>query len=407
MGDKDHRLDDARVQLRIASAIDELAYEFRSRELLFVVPTGNWVPGDGEQTLVEYPAYLLSDENRLIDPGSSALAVTVGSLSYGEGEPLQRAFTDRGVADRMWPSPFTRRGPGIGGSLKPDFVECGGDLRITRGRVATEPSVNGVPTTSNEFAPPDSRLFRTVAGTSYAAPAVANTIARVRAALPGASSNLVRALLATSSRVPSDRPLQFRDLPTHHDSILNVYGAGRPDATAAIASAPNDVVLAVDDVMELDTVRVYAVPGLPSSFLEARGTGELRVALAFDPPTRHTRRRNYCGVAMQFAMYRNVHVSELVEAVRAWSREEREELEGSDLPGLADLSNRRVELLPGPRRRNNSIPSGRIQDHSYASVAIRRRGFALGGRLSAALGNRCGDTAFCGRRFGTARERGC
>ncbi|MFN0110668.1 MAG: S8 family peptidase [Blastocatellia bacterium] len=174
LGDQKLIYSDGSYQFRLAAAIDELAYKHRDREVVFVISAGNFFPTEMEDEAVlhEYPAYLLdSDEARVISPATAALAITVGGLSYGPGRDRNQYYdrgTERLVAgERGWPSPFTRIGPGFDGAIKPEVVDYAGDLKFERGRILTNqlPDYAGVPTTAKNFAPPDGRLFRTVAGT--------------------------------------------------------------------------------------------------------------------------------------------------------------------------------------------------------------------------------------------------
>ena len=194
IGNLDEVYDGGRQTL-LAAAIDELAYRFREHNVLFTVSSGNYEYPSGEQAISEYPSYLQRDEARLIEPATSAIALTVGGVAYGPGtdpQVLRRDGIERPIAQtRGWPSPFTRVGPGVGGAIKPDVVDFAGDGRFERGHaVLGSPQHAGLPTTSKSFAPPDGSLFRTVAGTSFAAPRVANLAARLFSDFPEAVGQL-------------------------------------------------------------------------------------------------------------------------------------------------------------------------------------------------------------------------
>lgn len=283
---------DQHYQFRLAAVVDELALRYQDRNIVFVISAGNFWPADltHEQVLAKYPAYLVEmEESRVIDPATSALALTVGGLSYGGGEALSStsgSSVGRLVAgERGWPSPFTRTGWGVDGSVKPDVVDYAGDLRFENGQVPDFPAHAGLPTTAKAFAPPEGRLFRTVSGTSFAAPRVANLAARLFGEFPDASSNLVRALIADSARVPENRPTYFRDKEIWDEDILRVYGCGQPDFTRSRWSDTNEVLLLAEDSLEIGTFQIYTVPSLPPEFLTTKGCGYLSVTLAFDPPT--------------------------------------------------------------------------------------------------------------------------
>jgi hypothetical protein len=359
LGDDRLVYSDNHYQFRFAAMVDELAYRYRDRDVLFMISTGNFLPPhlSGEEMLRQYPEYLTDmEEARVIDPATSALALTVGGLSYGAGGALSTT-ADSGVGrliagERGWPSPFTRTGWGVDGSVKPDIVDFAGDTRFEHGLIPAPPAHAGLPTTAKEFAPPDGRLFRTVSGTSYAAPRVANLAARLFGEFPEASSNLIRALIADSARVPESRPTHFEGKDTWHEDILRVYGYGQPDFSRARWSSDSEVLLLAEDTLEVDTFQLYTIPSLPVEFFETRGCGYLSVTLAFDPPTRHTRMDSYLGTTMEFALFRNVLPEDVADAIRRLDQVDREDLEAQ--PTLGNLGKHRpsrVDLKPGVNRR--------------------------------------------------------
>jgi hypothetical protein len=356
-------------QFRFAAALDELAYRFRDRELVFVVSAGNYLPDSlsSEELLSSYPNHLLQDEDaRLLDPATAALALTVGSLSYGAGRRTRGETEDR--VDRLvagepgHPSPFSRTGFGIGESIKPDVVDFGGDVRFESGEIrARVAQWAGIPSTSNEFAA--GRLFRTVAGTSFAAPRVANLACRLFHELPGVSSNLVRALIADSARVPSARPGILADEDDSEESILRVYGYGQPDFARARWSSAQEALLIADGVIEVNQFQLYELPSLPDEFLTANGIGELSVSLAFDPPTRHTRADSYLGITMEASLFRNLQPSRVAELLRTELAEERADRGDARRDSISQLTaSVRVDLKPGvSRRKAGTLQRGRCR----------------------------------------------
>jgi subtilisin family serine protease len=365
LGDRTKIYGDGLHQFRFAAAIDELAYRLRDRELVFVISSGNYWPDNltEEEILTQYPRYLLDNGRaRICDPATAALALTVGGLSYGAGRydrDINEDRTDRLVAgERGWPSPFTRVGRGVDGSIKPDVVDFAGDLRFERGRIRDQTAqYAGLPTTSKSFAPPEGHLFRLVAGTSFAAPKVSNLAARLFREIPGASSNLVRALIASSARTPDNRPQFFAGKHADDPDVLRVYGYGQPDFERARWSSEQEVLLTADDTMDIDTFRLYEVPALPEEFLTAAGSGCLDVTLAFDPPTRHTRADSYLGVSMEAHLFRNLRPDQVADMLREWAREEKDALaEGERLPSRTRIREEygvtgAIDLSPGVNTR--------------------------------------------------------
>lgn len=383
---------DNAYQFRFAAAIDELAYRLREKNILFIVSSGNYLP-DGlsdEQILAAYPHYLLDPEARVIDPATSALALTVGGLSYGIARVLQdrpEEDVDRPVAgERGFPSPFTRSGWGVDGSIKPDLVDFAGDLFFDRGHIPTNQAGNvGIPTTNKNFAPPEGRLLHTVSGTSFAAPRVSNIAARLFSEFPNGSSNLIRALLANSAQIPKARPEPFTGKEVWDDEILRIYGYGQPDFERARWSASNEVLLLEDDTIGIDTFQIYTIPSLPPEFTTTKGTGAISVTLAFDPPTRHTRGDSYLGVTMEFVLFRNLPPGAVADVTRAWSMEERETREDKTLPSLKSIHTQggppvRMDLKPGVTKRNKgTLQRGVVNikgaswqyDHSPLVLAVK------------------------------------
>lgn len=364
LGDDAHVYSEGSYQFRLAAAVDELAYRHHKRDIVFVISAGNFLPDylSDEEILAQYPSYLLdTDSACVIDPATSAIALTVGGLSCGTARDVS-GKTDSGVerpvaGERHWPSPFTRAGWGVDGAIKPDVVDLAGDLRFERGRVLPRNAIYaGLATTTKDFAPPNGSLFRTVAGTSFAAPRVANVAARLFNEFPDASSNLVRALIADSARVPVARPSFFYGKESWAPEILRVYGYGQPEYDRARRSALNEVLLLSDSVVDVDSFIFYTVPPLPEEFLRVRGNGYISVTLAFDPPTRHTRGDSYLGVTMGFSLYKNAAPEMVAKALVARTPEEREALEEKDLLSTegADQEVRlpTVQLNPGTRRRS-------------------------------------------------------
>jgi Subtilase family len=276
----------------------------------------------------------------------------VGGLSYGSGKSRSTAY-ERDVslliADEIgFPSPFTCTGFGVDGAIKPDLVDYAGDWRFERGRiVSTEPQHAGVPTIAKNFAPPNGRLFRTVAGTSFAAPRVANLAARLFNEFPAASSNLIRAIIADSARIPKTRPALFEGKDGWADEILQVYGYGQPDFERARWSDESEVLLLTDGVIGVDSFQIFTIPSLPPKFLSAKGNGFISVTLAFDPPTRHTRGDSYLGITMSYDLYRNKKPEDIADLIRVWSKEEKESKGIKNPPSKQSLKGRnRISLNP-------------------------------------------------------------
>ena len=230
-----------------ASVLDTLAREL---DVVIVASAGNfrYRPREEEPIdacLLRYPRYLLDDEAKVIEPATGAIVLAVGALANSDRLPLgagQRDVAVRPISQEGEPSPFTRSGPGLGGGIKPELCDFGGnqayDGRLADIRELSELSVISM---NRDYL---RRLFATDVGTSYAAPRVAHIAAKLLQAFPEGSANLIRALLISSASVPTQAVERLTGVSA--DAVLRVCGYGRPDFDRACFSQENRVVLYSD-----------------------------------------------------------------------------------------------------------------------------------------------------------------
>lgn len=376
LGDENMYLRTGEKQLRLAAKIDEMAYKYKDHNILFVISSGNYRCNlqEGESRINNYPNYLLNEEAKILDPASSALGLTVGSLSTGN-IPFRYAENSgvRSVAhENEFPSPFTRTGFGVDGMIKPELVDFGGDECFSRGMIITDQGV-GIPTTSKNFLPPSSQLFRAPAGTSFAAPAVASMAAMLFNHFPSATSNMIRALLGDSALIPRDRPTLLQGN-QYEENVLRTYGYGRADYERAAYSDQGEVLLIAEDEINLGNFHLYEIPSIPNEFLERKGERYICVTLAFDPPTRPTRGDSYLGLSMRYHLFRNIQIKRVEGIFRDWKRapadSDEEELE--DKLSQVD-SFRKVALKPS----GNIRSKGTLQK---SMIKIKKRNWVYDGK---------------------------
>ena len=339
LGNADQIYRDGLKQFRLAAKIDEIAYEYQHKNIVFVISAGNAFYEEAksdEQLRTDYPNYLLKPSARIIDPATSAIALTVGSLSLGRGSITEPSDVRRQAIATLpgYPSPFTRTGFGVDGMIKPDVVDFGGDIVIDlsyREDIGL-PKTNILPdnvagvsivTLSKDF---NSSLFQICSGTSFAAPRVANIAAQLFTKYRDASSNFIRALIVNSALLPKEIPTQFQcqDKKSQNQQIkkkLAIYGYGQPDLQRAMYSAKNYVVLSEDNIsIKVGCFYIYEIPQLPPEFFEVKGTRILSITLAFDPPTRPTRGDSYLGVTMEFDLFKGIDRAIVRNAYEATSK---------------------------------------------------------------------------------------
>lgn len=339
-----------------AATLDELARELN---VVILVSSGNRYPRSGnrvEQGLTEYPNYLLENSNRFFEPAGAANVLTVGSLSHGEGidNNLAPHPNVRPITRQDEPSPFSRIGPGVAGSIKPDIVETGGtmiyDAAVMRLRTGDEVPSAGVLALHHSYV---DRLITAASGTSYSTPKAAFSAAQILTRIPNASANLVRALLVGSATIPE--PAKNRLAVLGEEAISNICGHGKPNLEKAAFSDDDRVVLYAEDSLQIDHFAIYRIP-IPEPFKLGNTRRTIKVTLAYDPPIRHTR-SDYTGTKMSFRLLRGCPENFIVEHFRKRTKKE------GKAPELKGKFN--CNLEPGP----NTREKGTVQT---ATVTFQR-----------------------------------
>jgi len=129
--------------------------------------------------------------------------------------------------------------------------------------------------------------------------------------------------------------------PFGQHGTLRFAGYGVSQLDHALYSDDIRPVLYTEDSLGIDRFAVYEVP-LPEEFRSTPGNRHIRVALAFDPPVRNTR-KEYLGVTMGFHLVRGVSEQEVFDRFRKWETEDREEF--GDPPRFARASSI-CDMLP-------------------------------------------------------------
>ncbi|VVJ23870.1 Uncharacterised protein [Amycolatopsis camponoti] len=344
---------DGLLPSELTTTLDELAREL---DVVIVVSTGNRhtdVPASG--WLHGYPGYLVDTDAGIAEPADAALAVTVGSLARRDVPGGASTSSMIAIAPAAGPSPFTRSGPTRGknatGTLKPEFVHHGGNWahdhqlnQLSR----RDPGISVI----TAIPPQGARFIGVDNGTSYAAPAVAHEVARIATRYPDASANLLRALLALSARVPEKSAVAGID-------PLRTCGYGVPDAERILESGGANAILTIEATITTNSVVIHRVP-VPYEFAEGASKRLFRVALAFDPPVRRSR-REYIAGTMSVELVRGLDEAEVGRHYR---------LQPSVSQVNADPTVTRLDLPKGRLRPQLAPPPSRV-----ASNTLIRRDF--------------------------------
>lgn len=338
-------------QFPLANLIDELALEYR--EVIFVVSAGNQNPVNFytlKEIVEEYPDYLVQNQQfRIINPASSALSLTIGSVATSPKVFDARYGEDiwHTVAQTGEPAPFSRSGFGINGMVKPELVEDGGNLviRDNFGRVVE--NIGGkIPLLYNN---PTEKMFTFDYGTSFSAPKVSNIIGKISNLYPNKSANFIKNLLLQSAE--SVVMPKFKDSGIKKDkALLQMAGYGLPNYEKALYSYDNRIVLFDEGEIGLNKVKVFSV-NVPKLFFETQGYKKISVVLTFDPIVRATRGDSYLGNRMEFKLFHSIDSDEVASQFGETNVEEKD-VDGEDTTPDA-LKPFEVILNPGANIRKS------------------------------------------------------
>ncbi|MFG6402456.1 S8 family serine peptidase [Microbacterium sp. P04] len=290
--------DNGALTAELSAVVDSLANELG---LVVVVSAGNLrsLP-DGTHWKTDYPHYLAEDYSRVAAPGTAALALTVGSVAHSDAPDVARfpravAITRTGQA-----APFSRTGPTSSGRQKPEFSGHGGSWAWNHD--TDDVLVNDTNTATLSLSPArGGRLFSAVAGTSFAAPHVAHEVAKIATRYPAAGANLLRALTALSAQPQRMAVVQH-----------GAYGV--PRAENVLESGGNRAILVHEGSIPGNSYQVIELP-VPDEFTDGSWKRELRVALAFNPAVRRSR-RDYIACRLKVSFVRNKTRDEIEDIYR-------------------------------------------------------------------------------------------
>lgn len=295
----------AKTALRneLTLTVDQLAREL---DVVIVVAAGNRTTPPADGWLTGYPGYVYDADAGVASPGDGALVVTVGSVAKRSTAAPRHGDPRIGIAGENEPSPFTRTGPvrgrGTAGSMKPEFIDHGGNWAFDPKNQWLDHLNPG--TSSIVPIPPKSgRILGPNNGTSFAAPKVAREIARIAERYPDASANLLRALASLSAIRPVNDRGELLD--------RRVAAYGQPDAERVLESTAQRVFLTFEGETNTGHITVHRLP-VPPAFADGRSRKVFRVALAFDPPVRR-QRREYIAGSMSVELVRGVSFERVQE----------------------------------------------------------------------------------------------
>ena len=372
---------DGRHLRGLAYTLDVLS---RNLGVLFVVSSGNRMLHSLPRPLRErYPDFLFAAENRILDPGTALNAITVGGLAEHEATRGAQRYPAHlevtAVARRDQPSPITRCGPSVNGAIKPDFVEYSGNVAADR---YGNPQRHGLGVLSLNSGFRSGRPFCEDIGSSFAAPIVARKAARLLAELPGASPNLLRAMLGAHANWPEAcvSLLDPQENAEGKQKLLRAIGYGRVDEQALYRSLDQTVTLVAEEDIELDQHHFIHLPVPDSWWARGRRWRVVRVSLAYAPEVRTTR-LDYRATRVRFSF---VNASTLDDVTAAFRRNREDGMgeRGANRWIASDKRNGGTLQVSEWRfgqnlQRNNLYVVVTRQDAQWSPVADRPESYAL------------------------------
>lgn len=360
-------------QFPLASLIDDLAKEYA--DVVFVISAGNQLPQNIFENLGDikenYPDYLIENENfKIINPATSALSLTVGSISSSQNHPVRKnSFTEEDIwlpiAGDLEPSPFTRTGYGVNGMVKPELVEIGGNciLREQFGRIV-ENTGGHIALISHDV----EKSFAFDYGTSYSAPKVANILGKLTNIYPERSGNFIKNMLLQSASYDNFINLESWNDTQKVTNNLKLQGYGRPNFERAISSFKNRVVLIDEGNIGLDKIKIFSFP-IPHEFFSNSGRKRISVALTYNPETRITRGDSYVGNVLDFKIFHSISSEELKAKFA--------NLDGEEVQVPEDLRKREIVLKPGTTTRKAGCHQKGVKEYKRNPKNIQNSPFFL------------------------------
>lgn len=336
-----------------ACVLDELQNE---NDILFVISTGNYIYSDLENIIDNYPEHFFKQRQcKIIEPSNSVNSITVGSMAISDetvsfGISALRNNVE-GITKHDSLSTFSRVGPGVNNSIKPDFVGYGGDYAVRQNILERMIKVNNPGTGKLLFGNDLENIFSFDIGTSFAAPYVSHIAAKIIEKYSGISNNMIRCLLSNSSMYSQkiedlvygakENMVEVRNEFQHnyrgnwinnYNKMLHyLYGYGFPIIDECLDSLNNKVVLMADMNTSMDKiipnqVHIFRIP-MTEEFINSKGNKKIKVSLAFNPKVRNTR-LDYLGVTMDFKIIKGKSQEEIYEMYSRLDGKEQVKLEG-------------------------------------------------------------------------------
>jgi subtilisin family serine protease len=266
-----------------AASIDSLTHE---KNVLFIISSGNIPKGEIRSYLnnkLTYPNYLQNPNCRIANPGQSSFGLVVGSINHAQFE--DEDWKSLGVEREI--SAFSRIGNGIWGEIKPDVVEFGGGLLVSKnGHNLIKESKDTSPELLRSTLHGGNAFSKDRTGTSFAAPKVSYIASQLQKLYPNENVNLLRALIVQGARLPNEHFLH----PTKES--IQCFGYGLPAIDRVTRNTNHRITFYNTGKISFDDGHLYSLL-IPSELRNPADEYDIliEVTLAYTAKVRRTRQR--------------------------------------------------------------------------------------------------------------------
>ncbi len=301
-----------------AATLDTLIHEHK---VLFVISAGNISTEyimDHHPSGNNYPSYLNTPFCKIANPGQSSFGIVVGSINHVSYE--DENWISLGLEDDI--SPFSRVGTGIWGKIKPDLVEYGGGLAISKNGLNSVREIEEIsPELVRSTLHGGSAIGKGSSGTSFAAPKISHIAGQLLKLYPEEGINLIRALLVHGARLPGDQFVSPTSQSIEH------YGYGFPSIERSTNNKENRITFYNSGNIKAEEGHIYSLL-IPEELRNQEHEYDIliEVSLAFTSRVRRTRQKtkSYLGTWLDWT---NSKIGESYEDFRDYALKKIEETE--------------------------------------------------------------------------------
>lgn len=265
-----------------AAMLDTLTHY---NNVLFVCSVGN-IPREVVRYYTlnnnQYPNYLEEPFCRVANPAQSSFSLVVGSVNHLDFN--NNEWNTLGLTDEV--SAFSKIGTGIWGMVKPDVVEYGGTMQVSKDGASLisnrDTSLELIKSTLDG----GSAYGRDSIGTSFATPKVSHIVAQLKKLYPNDGVNLLRALVVQGARLPNNHFFNPSAISIRH------FGYGIPSLERVTENTEHRITFYNTSTIEAEQGQIYTLK-IPDSLSDKGNDYDtlIEVTLAYTAKVRRTRQK--------------------------------------------------------------------------------------------------------------------